>query len=178
MAKDTEDAGAVPHTSGVPENVNICEWMTNHDNSIQIWTSSFSLLGRKSFEPHGKKRMAWDEWTDGNRQGSSPSVQCTGEFRYPRDDTHSQIPRLQLQSLRQLTTFHLKLTICRVPHDALRDSSAETKTRLPLRLLSLVSAEEYLRLRLFVCMMKWQCWHYWMKKPGKYWRQYTWPNLT
>ena len=71
-----------------------------------------------------------------------------------------QIPRLQLQSLRQLTTSHLKLIICRVPHDALKDSSAETKTRLPLRLLSLVSAEEYLRLRLFVCMMKWQCWHY------------------
>lgn len=57
-----------------------------------------------------------------------------------------QIPILQLQSLRQLTTFHLKFLICRMPHDALRDNSAETKTRLPLRLLSLVSAEEYLRL--------------------------------
>ena len=71
-----------------------------------------------------------------------------------------QIPILQLQSLRQLTTFHLKLITCRMPHDGLRDNSAETKTRLPLRLLSLVSAEEYLRFRLFVCMMKWQCWHY------------------
>lgn len=36
--------------------------------------------------------MAWDERTDGNNQGSSPSAQCPGEFGYPRDVTHRPDP--------------------------------------------------------------------------------------
>ena len=104
--------------------------------------------------------MAWDERTDGNKQGSSPSAQCTGEFGYPRDVTHRPDPDTSIAVTETADHFHLKFIICRMPHDGLRDNSGETKTRLPLRLLSLESAEEYLRFQLFVCMMKWQCWHY------------------
>ena len=95
-----------------------------------------------------------------------------------------QPPILLLQSLRQLTTFNLKPTICNMSQDNLKYGSTRTKTRLPLRLLSLASTKEYWRLVLFVCMMKGLCWYYWIKESDKHWRLFPiwysvfcmWPN--
>ena len=59
--------------------------------------------------PVEKKRMAWDERTDGNKQGSSPSAQCTGEFGYPRDVTHRPDPDTSIAVTETADHFSFKI---------------------------------------------------------------------
>ena len=86
--------------------------------------------------------MTWDEGIDGNRQGSSPSIQWSGDFGYPRGDTERPVTNTSIVVIETAEHFNLKPVIGRMLHDGLRYNSTKTRTRLPLRLLSLASAEE------------------------------------
>lgn len=107
--------------------------------------------------------MAEDEGTDGNRKGSLSGVVVnldmlpnsnsnSGERASPAPDTSIAVT--------EAATFNLKSIICSMSHVSLKYSRTRTRTKLPLRLLSLASTEEYLRLGFFVCVMRGQCWYY------------------